>query len=86
MHFSIQEILDQIADIDLVVNFRSTAENLEKKNLGTGNLSPCQEYLGRSLAGSNTALNSHDEQQASSTTDSEGVLKERFDVYAEQVF
>ncbi|KAL5581323.1 hypothetical protein UlMin_013765 [Ulmus minor] len=32
------EILDQISDIDLVVNFKSTEDPFERKNLGTGKL------------------------------------------------
>ncbi|KAI4348295.1 hypothetical protein L6164_009031 [Bauhinia variegata] len=39
------EILDQIAHVDLVVNFKTTEEKLVNKNLGTGKFTPCQEYL-----------------------------------------
>ena len=39
------EILDHIAGVDLVVNFKSAEENLVKKNLGAPKLSPCQEYI-----------------------------------------
>lgn len=39
------ELVDRIAEIDLVVNFKSTDENLVKKNLGTGNLALRQGYL-----------------------------------------
>lgn len=59
------EILDQFVDIDLVVNFKSTEEHLEKKNPGIGNFSRCQEFLCM-------------KQQKSSATDSEGAWKEKF--------
>ena len=78
-----QEILDQIADIDLVVNFKSTEEHLEKKkkNLGTGKFSPCQKYMGKSTA---TGY-SQNGQQVSTTTDPDVLWKEKFSNYAEQV-
>ncbi|XP_011651567.1 probable adenylate kinase 7, mitochondrial isoform X1 [Cucumis sativus] len=38
------EILDQIADIDLVINFKTTEEPLIRKNLGSGNFSGFHEY------------------------------------------
>ncbi|XP_062105488.1 probable adenylate kinase 7, mitochondrial [Humulus lupulus] len=81
------EILDQIADIDLVVNFKSTGEHLEKKNLGTGNFTPCQEYMGkRNATGYNLNLYSQNGQQVSTTTDSDSEVlwKEKFSNYAEQ--
>lgn len=40
----LQEILDQIADIDLVINFKTTEEPLIRKNLGSGNFSGFHEY------------------------------------------
>ncbi|PON61357.1 Adenylate kinase/UMP-CMP kinase [Parasponia andersonii] len=80
------EVLDQIADIDLVVNFKSTEEKeeSEKKNLGIGNFSPCHECLGKSNAGYNLNMYSQNGQQVSATTDSEGLWKEKFNPYAEQ--
>ncbi|KAK7260628.1 hypothetical protein RIF29_26846 [Crotalaria pallida] len=39
------EILDHIAHVDLVVNFKCPEENLLKKNLRARKLSPCQEYI-----------------------------------------
>ena len=86
LYCTLQEILDQIADIDLVVNFKRTEEHSEKKNLGTGNFSPCQEYLGNSNAGCNLNLYPQNGQQVSTTSDSEGLWKEKFNIYAEQVF
>lgn len=72
LHFLpfLQEILDQIADVDLVINFKSTEEHLEKKNLGTGNFSPCGEYLSMRTA----------------TADGGASWKEKFNVHKEQVY
>ncbi len=39
------EILDHIAHVDLVVNFKCSQENLLKKNLGARKFTPCQEYI-----------------------------------------
>ncbi|CAL0332976.1 unnamed protein product [Lupinus luteus] len=39
------EILDHIAHVDLVVNFKCSEHNLVKKNLGARKFSPCQEYI-----------------------------------------
>ncbi|KAE9599530.1 hypothetical protein Lal_00039543 [Lupinus albus] len=39
------EILDHIAHVDLVVNFKCSEENPVKKNLGARKFSPCQEHI-----------------------------------------
>ncbi|TKY63088.1 adenylate kinase 7 [Spatholobus suberectus] len=39
------EILDHIARVDLVVNFKCSKEELMKKNLGTRKFNSCQEYI-----------------------------------------
>ncbi|KAL6139451.1 hypothetical protein ACLB2K_057755 [Fragaria x ananassa] len=39
------ELVDEIAEIDLVVNLKSADDNLVNKNLGTGSLALSQEYL-----------------------------------------
>lgn len=40
-----QEILDHIAHVDLVVNFKSSEEELVKKNLGNRKFNSRQEYI-----------------------------------------
>ena len=40
-----QEILDHIARVDLVVNFKCSEEELRKKNLGTRKFNAYQEYI-----------------------------------------
>lgn len=71
----VQEIVDQIVDIDLVVNFKCTNENLVKQNLGTGSTSACQEYLSlsNSIPMRNLNLQLPDERLKSSTADAEQV-------------
>ncbi|CAL9014808.1 unnamed protein product [Prunus brigantina] len=66
------EIVDQIVDIDLVVNFKC-ANELVKKNLGTGSSSACQEYLSlsNSIPMRNLNLQLPDERPKSSTADAE---------------
>ncbi|OIW09427.1 hypothetical protein TanjilG_14578 [Lupinus angustifolius] len=39
------EILDHIAHVDLVVNFKCSEQNLVKNNLGARTFTPCQEYI-----------------------------------------
>ncbi|XP_027352021.1 probable adenylate kinase 7, mitochondrial [Abrus precatorius] len=48
------EILDHIARVDLVVNFKCSKEDLVKKNLGTGKFNSCQEYLFMTSSGTPT--------------------------------
>ncbi|KAF4385774.1 hypothetical protein F8388_010330 [Cannabis sativa] len=74
------EILDQIADIDLVVNFKSTEEHLEN------NIGKCQKYMGKSNNASYKNLNLYPQngQQVSTSTDSEILWKEKFINYAKQ--
>ncbi|KAK9271749.1 hypothetical protein L1049_002112 [Liquidambar formosana] len=78
------EILDQIADIDLVVNFKCTEEHLMKKHLGTGTYSSCRDFHSMSNAGSNLNLHLQDDQLKSSTADIGGSWKEKLRIYAEQ--
>lgn len=70
----VQEIVDQIVDIDLVVNFKC-ANELVKKNLGTGSSSACQEYLSlsNSIPMRNLNLQLPDERLKSPTADAEQV-------------
>ncbi|KAI9177897.1 hypothetical protein LWI28_020417 [Acer negundo] len=65
------EILDQIVDVDLVVNFKDTEEQLVKKNLKSGTFSSCQELLGLGSA-------------RFSSTDAASAWKEKFRIQAEQ--
>lgn len=55
-----QEILDQIADIDLVINFKNTEEPLIRKNLGAGNFSGFHEYSTICSSGSSQNLQPQD--------------------------
>lgn len=83
--FFLQEILDQIADIDLVVNFKCTEDHMVKNNLGAGNFSPCCEYLSMSNAGCNLNLMFQNKQLKTSPADIGGPWKEKFHIYSEQV-
>ncbi|KAL5797162.1 hypothetical protein ACOSQ2_001982 [Xanthoceras sorbifolium] len=65
------EILDQIVDVDLVVNFKNTEEQLVKKTLECDTFSPCQELLGMGSA-------------RFSATDAATAWKEKFRIHAEQ--
>ncbi|XP_059450917.1 probable adenylate kinase 7, mitochondrial isoform X1 [Corylus avellana] len=78
------EILDQIADIDLVVNFKCTEDHLLKNNLGAGNFSPCREYLSMSNAGCNLNLMFQNKELNTSPADIGGPWKEKFHIYSEQ--
>jgi hypothetical protein len=83
--FFLQEILDQIADIDLVVNFKCTEDHMVKNNLGAGNFSPCLEYLSMRNAGCNLNLQFQNKQLKSSCADTGGPWKEKFHIFSEQV-
>ena len=84
--FLFQEILDQIADIDLVVNFKCTEDSLLKKNLRAGNFSHRCDHLSMSnFPGCNLNLQSQDEQLDSSSADSGATWKEKFHLYSEEV-
>ncbi|ESR60348.1 putative adenylate kinase 7 [Citrus sinensis] len=65
------EILDQIVDVDLVVNFQSTEDQLVKRNLESEAFSPHKEFL--SLGGARF-----------SAADAASAWKEKFRIYAEQ--
>lgn len=79
-----QEILDQIADIDLVVNFKCT--DLLVKHMGNGPASSSfQELLSVKNSQSNLDFQKLDNQLQSSSAGAEVSLKERLISYAEQV-
>lgn len=68
------EILDQIADIDLVVNFKCMEEHMMKKHqLPTGTYSACREF--HSMINPDPNLNQHLQNNQ---------LKEKTQLYAEQ--
>lgn len=68
----LQEILDQIVDVDLVVNFKCNEEHLIKKNLESEACAPRQEFLSMGNAGFSSA-------------DAASAWKEKFRIYSEQV-
>ncbi|KAJ4729434.1 adenylate kinase [Melia azedarach] len=65
------EILDQIVDVDLVVNFKCNEEHLIKKNLESEACAPRQEFLSMGNAGFSSA-------------DAASAWKEKFRIYSEQ--
>ncbi len=83
--FFLQEILDRIADIDLVVNFKCTEDHLVKHNLGAGNFSPRREYLSMGNAGFNLNLQSQNKELESSSANTGAPWKEKFHLYSEEV-
>lgn len=65
------EIVSQIAEIDLVVNFKCSNEHLVKNNLGTRNFSACREYLSMGNSVRNLNLQSKEELLKSPPADAE---------------
>lgn len=84
----LQEILEQIVDIDLVLNFKCT-ECLLKKHLGNQTCSTCEDLK---MGSSKLSLNLHSKDNqielsaAAAAADAESALKEKHRIYAEQVF
>ncbi|PIA33703.1 hypothetical protein AQUCO_04000039v1 [Aquilegia coerulea] len=79
----IQAILDQIADVDLVVNFKCTEECLLKKHLGSSICSHCQDSLNMRKSGP-TGLNWILQQNQLKSLCSEDAQKEKLRTYQEQ--
>lgn len=82
--FFLQEILDQIADIDLVLNLRCTEECVvNKKTLGGSIYSPCLDLHSMATSGINLSL----ETQAGHPCAHSDTLwkKEKSSLFAEQV-
>ncbi|XP_057492086.1 probable adenylate kinase 7, mitochondrial [Actinidia eriantha] len=77
------EILDEIAGIDLVVNFKCTEESLLKQHTRNGIYSPGQEYLCMGKSGINLNLPSQDNPILTGA-DAGGCWKEQLRAYAEQ--
>ncbi|KAF8011045.1 hypothetical protein BT93_J1608 [Corymbia citriodora subsp. variegata] len=69
------EILDQFADIDLVLNFKSTEQDPLAKNLGTGVFPPSLDSTNLHIPGSKPGLRSPEEQLVSA--DVSGVWNEQ---------
>ncbi|KAI3409015.1 uncharacterized protein J3R85_019894 [Psidium guajava] len=76
------EILDQFADIDLVLNFKSAEQDPLAKNLGMGALPPSLDSTSLHIPSSKSGLRSPAEQLVSA--DVRGPWKENLTVYAEQ--
>ncbi|XP_030476922.2 probable adenylate kinase 7, mitochondrial [Syzygium oleosum] len=76
------EILDQFADIDLVLNFKSTEQDPLAKNLGTGAFPPSLDSTNLHIPGSKPGLRSPGERLVSADVSS--AWKENLTVYAEQ--
>lgn len=83
----LQEILEQIVDIDLVLNFKCT-ECLLKKHLGNQTCSTCEDLLKMGSPKLSLNLPSKDNQMehTAAAADAESALKEKHRIYAEQVF
>ncbi|PSR87495.1 adenylate kinase [Actinidia chinensis var. chinensis] len=77
------EILDEIAGIDLVVNFKCTEESLLKQHTRNGIYSPGQEYLCMGKSSLNLNLPSQDNPTLSGA-EAGGCWKEKLRAYAEQ--
>ncbi|XP_023530515.1 probable adenylate kinase 7, mitochondrial [Cucurbita pepo subsp. pepo] len=71
------EILDQIADIDLVINFKTTEEPLIRKNLGSGNFSGLHGYSTICSSGSNQNLQPQDKEPKCLSATTEYSWKEK---------
>lgn len=78
------EILDQIADIDLVVNFKCTGDCLVRNHPQDGSSSHHQEFHRMSNPGSYLNLPHQDDQLNSTTADTILAWKEKLRIYAEQ--
>ncbi|KAI3941309.1 hypothetical protein MKW98_019286 [Papaver atlanticum] len=79
------EILDQIADIDLVVNFKCMDECVLKKHMGHGLCSHCQEAIGTKSSIS-SSLNFQRQQHIQLSSTKDGVVrKQKLQSYSEQI-
>ncbi|CAI9111554.1 OLC1v1011805C1 [Oldenlandia corymbosa var. corymbosa] len=78
------EILDQIADIDLVVNLKSTDDCFVNNDLCNGIYSPSREFFRMGRSRFNLSLRLQDGSLKSSCFDVENVWKEKLRIYAEQ--
>lgn len=58
--FYVQEILDEITDVDLVLNLKTTRDGWMKGDLGTGFYSPSREFFRMGRSRFNHSLQSQD--------------------------
>ncbi|KAJ7974779.1 adenylate kinase [Quillaja saponaria] len=79
------EILDQIAHVDLVVNFKWTEDNLVKEKLKIGHISPHHECLSMSSARCNLNQQLQEKKLESPNADAGVSWNENALVYAEQI-
>ncbi|KAL2240628.1 probable adenylate kinase 7, mitochondrial [Sesamum indicum] len=78
------EILDQIADIDLVLNLKCAEESMMKKTSGNGIYSPSREFHSVATSGFNLSLQPQSGPFQSSNADTDTTWKEKLRMYAEQ--
>ncbi|KAK3033459.1 hypothetical protein RJ639_033063 [Escallonia herrerae] len=76
------EILDQIADVDLVLNFKCTEDCLMKRHLGNHACSSCQDFLSTDSSGLN--LNPQWQGEPLKPSGADAVWKEKLKIFAEQ--
>lgn len=82
-----QEILDQIADIDLVLNLKCKEESVVKTTFENGTYSPPQELHSMTTSGLNLSLEAQTGHfQSSGSTELDAIWKEKkLRMYTEQV-
>lgn len=78
------EILDEIADIDLVLNFKCTKECLLKKHAGVQACAACHDFLAACHSKLHLDLPSRNDQMESSNADAEVALEKKLQNYAKQ--
>lgn len=78
------EILDQITDVDLVLNLKSTRDFLMKGDLATGFYSPSREFFRMGRSRFNLSLQSQDGYLKSSCFNIDSFWKEKLRQYEEQ--
>ncbi|KAL3526167.1 hypothetical protein ACH5RR_014539 [Cinchona calisaya] len=78
------EILDQIADVDLVVNLKSTEDSLVKSDFRNGIYSPSREFFRMGRSRFNLTLQSQDGHLRPPCFSTDNVWKDKLHEYAEQ--
>ena len=83
----LQEILDQIVDVDLVVNLKSTEDCLVNSHLSNGIYSPSREFfrMGRSRFNLSLQSQAQDGRLKPSCFSTDTLWKDKLRIYAEQV-
>ncbi|KAK6117487.1 hypothetical protein DH2020_048765 [Rehmannia glutinosa] len=77
------EILDQIADIDMVLNLKCTEESVVKKTLG-GEIYSTRDFHSMPTSGFSLSIKPQTGHFQSSSADSDTIWKEKLRMYAEQ--